>query len=155
MSSSKKLTCKGTLRQVFICLRPRTPPQPPYTLYTCMLILIHTGRGGGRVEPERRLEFTKLGRKYQHERLYLWWKTQLWWTPTAKSLYRSILLMTTFRFGVYIVNQSMISNLHVQYTVHTVHKWGTSIGIMALQFPPTPPPPAPPPLTQSLWAGLW
>jgi hypothetical protein len=41
MSSSKKLTCKGTLRQVFICLRPRTPytaytPIPlPYTMYTC------------------------------------------------------------------------------------------------------------------------
>ncbi len=30
----KKLTCKGTLRQVFICLRPRTPYHlPPYTLY--------------------------------------------------------------------------------------------------------------------------
>jgi hypothetical protein len=29
MSSSKKITCKGTLRQVFICLRPRTHPQPP------------------------------------------------------------------------------------------------------------------------------
>ncbi len=25
MSSSKKFTCKGTLRKVFICLRPRTP----------------------------------------------------------------------------------------------------------------------------------
>jgi hypothetical protein len=35
-------------------------------------ILIHTGKGGGggRVEPERRFEgqeFTKLGRKYQHD----------------------------------------------------------------------------------------
>ncbi len=31
-----KLTCKGTLRQVFICLRPRTPyPSPPplHTVY--------------------------------------------------------------------------------------------------------------------------
>jgi hypothetical protein len=31
----KNSTYKGTLRQVFICLRPRTPyPPPPYTLYT-------------------------------------------------------------------------------------------------------------------------
>jgi hypothetical protein len=28
MSSSKKLTCKGTLQQVFICLTPRTPYTP-------------------------------------------------------------------------------------------------------------------------------
>jgi hypothetical protein len=44
---------------------------PPYALDTC----IHKGKGGGvRVEPERRREgqqFTKLGRKYQHDLLYL------------------------------------------------------------------------------------
>jgi hypothetical protein len=28
----KKLTCKGTLQQVFICLRPRTP-YPSFTVY--------------------------------------------------------------------------------------------------------------------------
>jgi hypothetical protein len=65
-------------------------------------ILIHTGRGGsrGRVEPERRGEgqqFTKLGRKYQHDlqtinsakhsAVYKFCKT-----PAAKSLYRSIFL---------------------------------------------------------------
>jgi hypothetical protein len=32
----KKFTCNGTLRQVFICLIPRTPYPPPYTLYTCI-----------------------------------------------------------------------------------------------------------------------
>jgi hypothetical protein len=34
----KKFTRKGTFRQVFICLRSRTPqfPPPPYTLFTCM-----------------------------------------------------------------------------------------------------------------------
>ncbi len=32
----KKLTCKGTLRQVLICLRPRTQYPLPYTLYTCI-----------------------------------------------------------------------------------------------------------------------
>ncbi len=37
-----KLACKGTLRQVFICLRPRTLyPPPPYTIY-----LFTQGRGG-------------------------------------------------------------------------------------------------------------
>jgi hypothetical protein len=47
----KKLTCKVTLRRVFICLRPRTPyPPPPYTLY---MYIVHTvylftqGRGRG------------------------------------------------------------------------------------------------------------
>jgi hypothetical protein len=43
----KKLTCKWTLQQMFICLGPRSqnpiPPPPPNTLYTC--ILIHTGKG--------------------------------------------------------------------------------------------------------------
>ncbi len=55
-------------------------PSPPYTLYIICVysIPIHTrkggGGGGGRVETERRLEgqqFTELGRKYQHDRLYL------------------------------------------------------------------------------------
>jgi hypothetical protein len=33
----KKLICKGTLRQVFNCLRPRTPYPPLHTLkYTCI-----------------------------------------------------------------------------------------------------------------------
>jgi hypothetical protein len=32
MFSSKKLTSNGTLRQVFICLKPRTLYTPHYTL---------------------------------------------------------------------------------------------------------------------------
>jgi hypothetical protein len=73
MSSSKKLACKGTLQQVFICLILRIPYPfpPPYTLYSVYSILIHTGKGGGEeVEPKRKLEeqqLTKLGRKYQHD----------------------------------------------------------------------------------------
>jgi hypothetical protein len=69
----KKGTRNGTLRQVSICLRPRTPYLSPlYTLYVYVYeysILIHTGKKG-RVEPERRgkrQQFTTLGRKYQHD----------------------------------------------------------------------------------------
>ncbi len=96
MLSYKKLTCKGTLRPVLICLKPRTPYPPPPHLTHCIRIysiLIHTWKGGGgeRVETERRLEgqqFTNLGRKIPT------WLTaspayKLWLTP---SLYRSILL---------------------------------------------------------------
>ncbi len=75
----KKFICKGTLRQVFICVRPRTPCSPPLThcirVYS-LLTYSHREGGGkvGRVQPERRLEgqqFTKLGRKHQHDWLYL------------------------------------------------------------------------------------
>jgi hypothetical protein len=67
-----KFSWKGTLRQVFICLRPRTtyPPQsPPLNL---------------RVEPERwgegqqgRVQITKLGTKYQ----YVWKYARNWLFP--------------------------------------------------------------------------
>jgi hypothetical protein len=49
----KIFTCKGTLRQAFICLRPRTPYHPHLThyirVYTIQYnnIIIHTGKGGG------------------------------------------------------------------------------------------------------------
>jgi hypothetical protein len=33
MSSSYNLTCKGTWRQVFTCLRPRSPYPPLHTIY--------------------------------------------------------------------------------------------------------------------------
>jgi hypothetical protein len=53
MSSSKKLPCKGTLRQVFICIggpEPHTPiPPPPLKtvyVYSVYSTLIHTGKGG-------------------------------------------------------------------------------------------------------------
>jgi hypothetical protein len=54
----KKLTWKGTLRQVFICLKPRTPYPPPPP-HACIPILTQ-GRGGGAIEPERRLEGQQL-----------------------------------------------------------------------------------------------
>jgi hypothetical protein len=47
----KKLTCKGTLRQMFYLSEAPYPIlPPPYTLYTCIQVLIHTGKvgvGGG------------------------------------------------------------------------------------------------------------
>jgi hypothetical protein len=73
MSSSKKFTFKGTLRQVFVGLKAQNPIPPPHppTPYTCILysLLIHTSKGGGgRIEPERkgegqqgRVQITKLG----------------------------------------------------------------------------------------------
>jgi hypothetical protein len=39
MSSYKKLTFKGSLRQVFICLRPRTPYPPLHTVYVYTVYL--------------------------------------------------------------------------------------------------------------------
>jgi hypothetical protein len=70
MLASKKITCKETLRPVFTCLTLK-----PRTLLHCIRVytvyLFTQGRWGrGRVEPESRLEgqqFTKLGRKYQHD----------------------------------------------------------------------------------------
>jgi hypothetical protein len=56
----KKFACKGTLRQVFICLSPlpsMTPYPPLHTVLRVYCKLIPTGKaGGGRDEPERRLE---------------------------------------------------------------------------------------------------
>jgi hypothetical protein len=42
-----KNTCKGTLRPVFICVRPRTPyPPPSYTLYTSIKHTYSHTKGG-------------------------------------------------------------------------------------------------------------
>ncbi len=64
----KELNLKGTLRQVFISLWPRTlyPYPLPYTLFTCIVyttVYFFTQGRGGVVEPGRREEgqqFTKL-----------------------------------------------------------------------------------------------
>ncbi len=70
----QKLTCEGTLRQVFYLSEafslPMTPYYPPYTLYTCIYsIIIYTGKGGGDLTREkvRGAIVHKVGRKYQHD----------------------------------------------------------------------------------------
>ncbi len=42
-------TCNGTLHQVFICLRPRTPSPPPplHTLYSTCIKYTYSHRDGG------------------------------------------------------------------------------------------------------------
>ncbi len=80
----KKLTCKGTVWQVFICLRSRTPYPPLHIQYTCIQYTYsHRGgegeRGGvrGRGESWTREKVWgatvhKAGsKKYQHDWLYL------------------------------------------------------------------------------------
>jgi hypothetical protein len=58
----KKFTCKGTLRQVFICLRPRTLYPPPLTHCIRVYIMYTKSHreggmgGGGRVESVRGLD---------------------------------------------------------------------------------------------------
>ncbi len=70
----KKLTCKGTLLQVFICQRPRTlfppPPTHTHTVYVYTVYLFTQVGEDGRFEPDKKLEgqqFTKLGLIYQHD----------------------------------------------------------------------------------------
>jgi hypothetical protein len=69
MASSKKLTCKGTLGQVFICLspEPHTFPSQLHAVFEYTVYLFTQGRRGrgGEIETERReegLQFTKLCR---------------------------------------------------------------------------------------------
>jgi hypothetical protein len=70
MSSSKKINFAAG---VFLSdAQKPIPSPPPYTLHTCTLYTYSRENwvGGGESEPERRLEeqqFTRLGRKYQHD----------------------------------------------------------------------------------------
>jgi hypothetical protein len=77
MSSSKKIDLYRDFA-ASVYLSEAQNPIPLFPLTHCMSvysILIHTRKGGrGRVIPERRGEgqqFTKSGRKYQHDCLYL------------------------------------------------------------------------------------
>ena len=72
MSASKK-ACKGTLRQVFFCLRPRTPYSPPINtvnVYTVYLFTLRREEGElnrEKVEKVRGAIVHKAARKYQHD----------------------------------------------------------------------------------------
>ncbi len=67
----KKFTCKGTLRLVFICLRPRTS-YPPLTHCIRVCSIRPRGWWGESWTREKvRGTITKLGRKYKHDWLYL------------------------------------------------------------------------------------
>ncbi len=66
MSLLKNLTCKGTLRQVFYLSEapfPTMTPYPPPPPLQCTVYLFTQGRG--------ELSREKVGRKYQHDWLYL------------------------------------------------------------------------------------
>jgi hypothetical protein len=54
----KKFTCKGLCGSVYLSeAQNPIPPPPLYTVYVYTVYLFTQGRGGGgRVEPERRLE---------------------------------------------------------------------------------------------------
>jgi hypothetical protein len=79
----------------------QNPIPPPYTHCIPDTILIHTVKEGRRVETERRAEgqqFKKLSRKYQHD----------FYDHLPQSLFTDQLFqVTTFCFGVCIVNNSM------------------------------------------------
>jgi hypothetical protein len=89
----KKLACKRTLRQVFICLRPRTPyPRPLLTHCTLYgySILIHTGKGGAGGE-----------------------------TPAAKSLYRTIFLDDIYICLSCAQPNCLLKNIHITQCTST------------------------------------
>jgi hypothetical protein len=100
MSSYKKFNCNGTLRQVFICLRtpPLLRPIPP--LFTrcirvyCTVCLFTQRRGGEMNQREG-------------------WRgnsSQSWVENT--NMTGCIFYMTTFSFGGYVVNWSMVGCMH-------------------------------------------
>ncbi len=104
----KTFTCKGTLRQVIICLRPPPllwpiPPLTHCTVYVYTVYLFTQGRGeGGGGEPERRLEG-----QYFHDWLYhssINSDKHLPQSPFTGQLFKT----TTFSFGVYIVHWPML-----------------------------------------------
>ncbi len=107
MSSSKKLTCAWTLRQVIICPSEAQNPIPPFTLYCtvqymCKIVyrvyLFRQGRGESEPERLEGQQFTKLGGKYQHDWLYLQSINSVKNLPLSHFTCL-FFLMTTFCFG--------------------------------------------------------
>ncbi len=55
MSSSKKLTRKGTMRKVLICLKPRRPYPPLHSVYVYTVYIFTQGKGGGESSTREKL----------------------------------------------------------------------------------------------------
>ncbi len=109
MSSSKKMTWKVTLRQLFICL---SPPSPSHSVYATILIpvLIHTGKGGGL--QQGRAQITKLG-----------WKIPTWRNPRKKLAISSLwtLINTCRKVPILATLHPIWATLHrVWATLHLV-----------------------------------
>jgi hypothetical protein len=101
MSSSKKSL------PVFICLRPRTPYPLSHTVYVYTVYLFTRERGEGAWgelhHRDRERGNSSLGRKYQHDLLYLQSINSDKHLPQSPFT-GQIFYMTTFCFVVYIVN---------------------------------------------------
>ncbi len=109
---------------MFTCLRPRTPYSPTYTLYTCIQYTNSHREGGKgrRVEPERRLE----GQQFTHAAGS---KIPTWLTVSPVFNSKSIFRITTFCFGVYLVNWSMgRGRKGTQVLWNTRRWWGGGVG---------------------------
>ncbi len=112
MSLYKKLTCKGTMRQVFYLsktpLLSYDPILPPCTLNTCKTDYLFTqGRGEGgelTIEKVRGEIVHKTGRKYQHDQLYFQSMNYI------NHKYRRHL-----GFDVFTLNQSMVLHIFSQF----------------------------------------
>ncbi len=97
----QKLTCKGTLRQVFICLRTRTPYTTPRT-HCIQYTYSHSEGGGGDSwtrEKVRGATVHKAGSKYQHLQ-FINSDKHLPQSPFTSQFF----YMTTFCFGSTIVD---------------------------------------------------
>ncbi len=85
-----------------------SPPSPPSCTLSVYTVLCYMEGGAGGGELERRLEgqqFTKLRRKYQHDRLQ---SVNYNKSPPQSPCWSQFFFMTTFCFGVFIVNQSKL-----------------------------------------------
>ncbi len=111
-SSIKKSTCKGTLRDVFICLRLRNPYPPPpiHTVSVHTVYLFTQGRGGELTRDKiRGATVHKAGSNIPT------WLTvspvyKLWKTPATKPLYRSFFrwrhfALTSMSLTFFVVHQ--------------------------------------------------
>ncbi len=107
---------------------PGTLP-PTHTVHVYTVYLFTQEWGRERVEPERRLEgqqFTKLGRKYQHDWLHLQSLNSDKHLPQSPFT-GQVLFMTTFCFGVYcILYSELVHSVVFPSPKQEREKWGIS-----------------------------